>query len=225
MGRWQKAVWAVGMVFVLGGLETGMAPANASAPPVTSTADRSELTVESGNEGWYVLAPDGMTQKVQPGSARTPAPEPDRSSRLLDLWAWGQCWTLNDSNFAIKSYDWWWNGQKTSIDLKCGFHDDVRATGSGYKHIAAGHQKDWQAKLDQIGDARYSWDDVMASGVYAAMTYPEYTTAQAGQKRCAYGILVYLTNKGIQQQFEPTVVWSENNKLIITAIPKTKGSC
>lgn len=184
-----------------------------------------DLEVEGGDEGWYILAPDGSKQKVQPGSASLKAPESGRSPRLLDLWMWTQCWTINDSNFTIKSYDWWWSGQKNQIDLKCGFHDTARGTGSGYKHIAAGHQQDWQNKLDQIGDPRYSWDDVMSSGIYAALMYPEYTTAQSGQKRCAYGILVYLTAKGIQQQFEPTVFWSENNKLIITAIPKTKGSC
>lgn len=138
---------------------------------------------------------------------------------------WTQCWTVNDRDFTIKSYDWWWNGQKTRIALTCGFHDDVRETGSGYKHIAAAHQRDRQNRLDQIGDTRYSWDDVMSSGVYAALMYPEDTKPQAGQKRCSYGILVYLTPKGIQQQFEPTVVWSENNKLIISAIPKTKGRC
>jgi hypothetical protein len=215
MTRLYKKRWAAG---------TALGVALTLVLSGTVTANAAE-GFQTDAPGWYVIAPDGSSEMVEPGSARLSESTPGSSGRLLDPWMWSQCWAFNDSNFVITSYKWGWYGTSTKIDLKCGFQNEATGSGSGYKHIAANHQKDWQNKLDQIGDYRYSWDDVMSAGVHAALTYPDYTTSQAGQKRCAYGILAYVSSKGIQQMFEPTIVWSENNKLIITAIPKTKGSC
>lgn len=69
---------------------------------------------------------------------------------------WAQCWVMNDSDFTITSHAWWWNAVKTDIRLTCGHHNDETDGGAGYKHIAARHERDWQTKLDQIGDTRYS---------------------------------------------------------------------
>jgi len=68
------------------------------------------------------------------------------------------------------------------VDLNCG------TSGYGWHHIQAGHQAEWQQRLDtanQNGAGPVStWDDFMALATYAVLKDPWWYTQEYSGKRC-----------------------------------------
>ena len=105
------------------------------------------------------------------------------------------------------------------VELRCG------DANSGYVHIRAGKQKAWTNAM--VGPDL--WDDFMVFATVNAVEAPASTATQPGNKRCyTTPIKLYRIVNGKQQYvktFNPTVIVSINNKIIITSIPSTSPSC
>jgi hypothetical protein len=107
-----------------------------------------------------------------------------------------------------------------AVNLKCG--DSV----SGYVHIRANHQPQWQA---QMGGSTGLWDDYMVWASGQALAYPVLGNTQPGNKRCyTTPIDVFKVVNGVNTYWKtinPSVVVSINNKIVITSIPSTTSTC
>lgn len=105
------------------------------------------------------------------------------------------------------------------VRLKCGTLWD------GYIHIRDRHQSSWETQ--NLGGLY--WDDNMAWATSRALMAPSMVTNRPGSKRCyTTPIQVFLYANGVMQlvkTFNPTVIVSTNNKIVITSIPTTKSSC
>lgn len=101
------------------------------------------------------------------------------------------------------------------IDLFCG------DSGQGYVHIRARHQRQWQDRINQVGQGG-NWDDLMVWVVGQAVTSPAsgYPKDIGGGKSC-YSTLIYMKGTKGTVSFRPSIVVSRNNKRVITAIPTT----
>ncbi|WP_369963787.1 hypothetical protein [Leifsonia sp. EB34] len=102
------------------------------------------------------------------------------SSRLIGWDQWFGCFSLNHQDDTFALYTSWWDGQGKDVRLKCGTGDEN--SGWGYKHIRAGKEADWQAKLnaaraagcDSAAQGVESWDDLMSGATASAVMWPEY---------------------------------------------------
>jgi hypothetical protein len=105
------------------------------------------------------------------------------------------------------------------VDLKCG------TSAEGYVHIRSGHQASWELQ-NPIGGP---WDDFMVWATSRALSVPSSVVNLPGSKRCYTTPIkiVRYVNGTIQlvKTFNPTVIVSTNNKIVITSIPTTKSSC
>lgn len=106
-----------------------------------------------------------------------------------------------------------------TVNLLCG------TSTSGYIHIRAKHESHWVSQMGGPG----SWDDYMVWSSAHALRYPKESNFQSGQKRCyTTPIKVYRVQSGATtywKTFNPTVVISTNNKIVITSIPTTNSTC
>jgi hypothetical protein len=104
-------------------------------------------------------------------------------------------------------------------------------TSWGYKHIEAGHSTDWQNKLDQIRELGYgfdiTWDDVMAAGIWAGLSWPDYTRFKpASNSACVVGELAYFTDDfEVIQSFNVTTAFATDSTRIITSYPASSSTC
>lgn len=110
------------------------------------------------------------------------------------------------------------------VDLKCG---DEK---TGYVHIRKNHQAQWQQFIDR-NPAAFGpftlWDDFMWFATYHSIAAPNpaYDLPQRlrDQKVCFSTPVQIRDNHGrVVDSLNPTVIVSENNKLVITSFPTTK---
>jgi len=195
------------------------------AAPATYAAENSDLP-----EGWYIITDEGRTaipESVQFPESSSESPEGDGevTPSLIGFDQWFACYTLGQSDTVFVSYDWAWNGTVSTKELKCG------TSGWGYRHIENGHQTDWQNKLDVVQAAGYgtgySWDDVMAVGVYAGLAYPDYVREQpANNKICVVGALGYYTDAGaLIDSFNVVTSFATDSTRVITSFPTSSSTC
>lgn len=106
-----------------------------------------------------------------------------------------------------------------AVKLKCG------NSASGYVHIRANHQPQWQAQMGGTG----LWDDYMVWASAQVLTAPSLANTQAGNKRCyTTAIEVFQVINGAHvywKTIRPSVVVSMNNKIVVTSIPSTVSTC
>jgi hypothetical protein len=105
------------------------------------------------------------------------------------------------------------------VPLRCG--DQA----SGYVHIRARHEIDWQNQMGGPG----LWDDYMVWATKAALEAPSLVTNQANLKRCyTTPIQVYRVVNGARvfwKVFNPSVIVSTNSKKVVTSIPTNIATC
>jgi hypothetical protein len=178
--------------------------------------------IDTGDD-WYAVGPNG--EQMSPSeplgwkSAR-PASTSVVSPFLLDPVDAFQCNVSNNASHTVT----WWTAKKTStyaggrIDLKCG-----TATTSGYKHIKARHQTDWQNRVNQAGGGT-AWDDLLNFSVAQAFKAPSSVVNQGSGKICyTTPIRLYKSNGTLITTYYPRAVLSSTNKILITAFPG--GGC
>lgn len=110
-----------------------------------------------------------------------------------------------------------------NVKMLCG-----SATTSGYRHIAARHQKDWFKKLNWLKNKNVSgWDHYMFSAVKGALANPTKIKRQKGNKICYQGTVhrELWVNRKLKKKDSYTmkVILSTNHKRVITAYPG--GTC
>lgn len=132
-----------------------------------------------------------------------------------------------ESSFALKRYQtsgvWSYEGGKTS--LKCG------NSSYGFKHIQQRHAAQWISRYAKLGPTNgLDWSDILDFALTTTLDAPYIANPirpGSANKTCFAGIVEarsYPGNK-LLFRYEPTVVVSQNNRHIITAIPSTKEEC
>jgi hypothetical protein len=224
----------------MGSLVTGAAlvatVALAGTAAAADTADYSELQgsaatgladEESFEAGLYAVHGDEYAPVPSEliSNDETPIGESEVSPYLITFPQWVSCYTLNNSGDVFASYQWAWDGVAHTKDLKCG------TLGWGYRHIEDRHKTDWQNKLDQMQDAglalNYTWDDVMASGIWAGLDWADfYRPTPAQNKACVVGELAFIDSNGeILQHFSVATAFATDSTRIITSYPTSTGRC
>jgi len=109
------------------------------------------------------------------------------------------------------------------IDLFCG---DSR---SGYVHIRTRHEKDWQAVIDKTHGGGALWDDFMVASTSEIVSDPSagYPKSEGSGKLCYTApIVIHDPETKTVSTYHPTVIVSENRKLVITSFPtKAAPNC
>lgn len=161
---------------------------------------------ESGN--WYNGQP--IINKSTPTNSSTGLVQPMMNP--ISMWA---C-DLGLSGWGVETFTTAHDG---TVNLLCG------TTTSGYIHIKNSHATQWASQMGGPG----AWDDYMVWATANALQYPAASHLQSGQKRCyTTPIRVYKVVNGQPQYlktFNPTVVISTNNKIVITSFPSSLSSC
>lgn len=152
-------------------------------------------------EGWYAVVdgekvsiPKGLVKRPQPAKPDAGTPTGTADPLLLNLAQSTECFVFNKEQLAIATYEWAWNGTKKTKILKYGTEK------YGYKHIKKEHEKNGQKKLNELkakGQGQgYAWDDVMASGIWAAMSFSDFASYKVTEnKYCSVGRLGYYATK------------------------------
>jgi hypothetical protein len=108
-----------------------------------------------------------------------------------------------------------WETDIGHVDLLCG--DDK----SGYVHIRAKHQVDWQTVVDSAGGGA-NWDDFMVFATGSIVTAPASGFPKdvgAGKLCYSAPILIKNAQGDVVDTYNPTVLVSANNKKIISSYP------
>ena len=110
-----------------------------------------------------------------------------------------------------------------TIDLFCG---DSK---SGYVHIRERHQKDWQAVIDRTHGGGTLWDDFMVASTSQIVSHPSagYPKSEGSGKLCYTApIVIHDPETKTVSTYHPTVIVSQNRKLVITSFPtKAAANC
>lgn len=120
--------------------------------------------------------------------------------------------------------------------MKCGEHNELTDKGYGYKHVRAGHEGDWQAKLDDAVATGWvpesqgieGWDDLMATGAGNSITYWDYRSPIKGNNtRCTVSTVTFVDTSdwSIEYEFKAVAVYGENSDRLITAYPTGASTC
>lgn len=105
------------------------------------------------------------------------------------------------------------------VDLRCG------DSNSGYVHIRASHQGQWQSRIDSVG-GNGNWDDLMAWATGEVLRAPEAGYPKdVGSGKWRYTAPIFMSGSKGTVQYKPTVIVSTNNKLVITSYPSTNTAC
>jgi len=152
-------------------------------------------------------------------AAETPRPTVaiggDQASPNLDPGTIALCnWGYGD--VSVASYNAAYLG---TIDLRCG------DSASGYVHIRANHQGQWQDRINQVGTGGL-WDDLMVWATGQAVEHPAggYPRTLGGGKLC-YSTPIFMSGPYGSIQFNPTIIVSDSNRKIITSYPTTSPAC
>lgn len=195
-------------------------------PVATATREATTLPVDAAPplvpDETYAISATGARFTPDPdwtwiGDQGTPS-DGDAAPFLLDPVDLVQCNIRNNASHTVT----WWTAKKTinysggRTDLKCGTQ-----TSSGYKHIKFKHQSEWQDRANEIGGG--AWDDMMNWVVGTTLEYPSATYTQSGLKACYTTTIAVVKNGKIVKTYNPRIIVSVNNKIVITAIPG--GGC
>ncbi|OCI32921.1 hypothetical protein OERS_05130 [Oerskovia enterophila] len=102
-----------------------------------------------------------------------------------------------------------------TVRLNCG-----TATTAGYNHILDGHADDWQFWMEDLGLYGANWDDFMEWTVGAVLMAPGDYASEGNGKLCFTApIGIVNPNDGLTWWFDPSIIVSENNRVVITAYP------
>lgn len=189
------------------------------------------------------ISPEGSITPVEPGPPLSAGPSLENGDAgdqsgtitpyLLSPAQWADCWTFNNANAVFASYAWPRNGVATMIDLKCG------NSSYGYKHIVGqGHDQQWgtvfnKAKAAGWDNANYrvnSWDDLMSmadANLIGSNVYDYENINTISNKACRNGSfgLWSTTTHTLVYTFRVEMVWSINNKRVITSYPSSRSIC
>ena len=152
------------------------------------------------------------------------------SSRLIDWNQWFGCFSLNNENDVFANYMHYWNGSGQDVRLKCG-NDSW-----GYKHVRAGKETQWQAKLDGARAAGWvpstvgvdSWDDLMSGAAGAVVLWPEYRRVESVSNKICGNSEFYLLDLKTGRElysFNVEVAWASDSDKLITAFPSSRLTC
>lgn len=157
------------------------------------------------------------------------------SSRLIAWDQWFGCFSLNHQDDSFALYTSWWDGEGKDVRLKCGTGDEN--SGWGYKHIRAGKEADWQAKLDAARRAGWdsaaqgveSWDDLMSGATATAVMWPEYRrVSQVNNTTCGVTEILFAKKKNPSQvvySFRVRAAWANDSDRLITSFPQSGTTC
>lgn len=174
-------------------------------------------------DAWIAVSPEtGGKLTVGSGSIvmnYLPGPQP----RLLNLIDFVGCTLSQSSSYLIKNYVVKPKVSYTSTRaaLYCG-----TASSSGYLHIQAAHQTEWQARVTAAGGGA-AWDDLMDFATAESLATPGTRSSQPNNKTC-YSTPVEIYDAytfRLKFVFNPTVVVSNNNRLVVTSYPTTSANC
>ncbi|MGH8010516.1 MAG: hypothetical protein ACREQ3_26275 [Candidatus Binatia bacterium] len=192
---------------------------SASAADSPDVTDASELTVRAGDQEWTFdefIELGGNLESED--SSDAPAIQP----MLLGPVDLLECNVLNNADHMIISYDTMarsgWPGGV--LRLFCG------TLSSGYKHIDDRHAADWISKGESIGYYEQPWDDLMDSAVWVSTlgeSSAGITVNQGSGKWCMTTPMTFWIGDQLVGTMDPRIILSENNMLVITAIPG--GGC
>lgn len=123
----------------------------------------------------------------------------------------------NVTSYTAKGYSSFAGGK---VNLKCG-----TSSSSGYFHIKSRHAYDWAQRIGSVGGYG-RWDDLMDYATRSILKNPA-LTRHAGSGKLCYSAPIVLTNSKRTKKvtFNPTVVISETNKLVVTSYPSSKSAC
>lgn len=165
--------------------------------------------------------------------AKSEGAEPE--ARLINWDQWFGCFSLNHAEDVFALYTHWWNGAGKDIRLKCGEGDQTN--GWGYKHIRAGKEADWQAKLDGARSAGWasqevgveSWDDLMSGATQTAVAFPDYKGGSSvANTSCAVTQILFAKKSDPSQivySFRVRAAWANNSDRLITSFPQSGETC
>ena len=157
------------------------------------------------------------------------------SSRLIGWDQWFGCFSLNHQDDVFALYTSWWDGKGKDIRLKCGTGDEK--SGWGYKHIRAGKESDWQAKLnaaraagwDSTAQGVESWDDLMSGATASAVMWPEYRrVSPVNNTTCGVTEIVFAKKNNPSQvvySFRVRAAWANDSDRLITSFPQSGTTC
>ncbi|MEF9981081.1 MULTISPECIES: hypothetical protein [unclassified Glutamicibacter] len=123
----------------------------------------------------------------------------------------------NVTSYTAKGYSAFAGGK---VNLKCG-----TSSTSGYLHIKSRHAYEWAKRIGSVGGYG-RWDDFMDYATRSILKNPAMIRNAGGGKLC-YSAPIVLTNAKRTKKvtFNPTVVISKTNKLVITSYPSSKPAC
>lgn len=123
----------------------------------------------------------------------------------------------NITSYTAKGYSSFAGGK---VNLKCG-----TSSTSGYFHIKSRHAYEWAKRIGSVGGYG-RWDDLMDYATRSILKNPA-VIRHAGSGKLCYSAPIVLTNAKRTKKvtFNPTVVISETNKLVITSYPTSKSAC
>lgn len=197
-------------VFLLMFLLTGAGSATALPLPSASTiAEGTVVFCSSTSNACYEGEP--IIDK-QPSQPQIGAGLVQPFMNPIAMWA---C-DLGFSTWTVETFPSLSDG---TVSLLCG------SSTSGYIHIKSRHDTEWASQMGGPG----AWDDYMVWASANALAKPKFSNFQTGQKQCyTTPILVYRIQNGAPKYvktFNPTVIISTNNKIVITSIPTTTSNC
>lgn len=144
---------------------------------------------------------------------------------LIDPIQHFQCFNLGMEDLKFAAFHFYNAGVLTTKELKCG------TSGWGYRHIKANHETDWQNRLNQLQAVTpyasgYSWDDMAANGIIAALQTRIYMRAMPAQnKECVVGQLTWV-EMGVEKfRMNLVVSYATDSTKIITAFPQSGTTC
>lgn len=209
--------------------ERSYAPmAEGSVPPPLTTEQMSDHPDAS----WYAVSTatgDLLSSEDEVVQAPTATPPGEVGPFLIDdPVAWTACFVQRDENYSLASYQWWTASGPMIINLTCGYHNAATNKGTGWHHIAGGHEQDWRNRIIQTGQSTdgAGWDDLMAWQIQEAMNFPAANENHGSGKRCVgTPVMMYEADGSYVYTFYPSTIFTEDSKIVITSIPGSSYTC
>lgn len=211
-------------------LGVAVAPANAvTGVPEPETL---QLMSQTADGNWVPVAPSPF-ELNNPDEPSSGGGDGTVTPYLIGFDKWAQCFTLNQAGTVFATYTWLNDaGKPIPITLQCG--NDAY----GYKHMLKGKKdvswgnvlkaaraKGWESENYRVN----TWDDLMNITTANLIGVPGdyYDKSKVSNKACtngAYALWSTVTHKKVHE-FRVEVVWSMNNKRVITAYPSSRSYC
>lgn len=157
----------------------------------------------------YALAPNGDRFYFE----EAPSQEPGTITPYVEAIDRFMCSLVGNENHMVNSWDMNYviHGQ---VRLNCG-----TAATSGYNHIQDRHADDWIWFLEGFGLYGANWDDFMEFVTGSVVQAPGYYSLQGNGKLCFTAPVIIYDSDGLDWTMNPSVIVSQNNKIVITSYP------